>query len=139
MAAGSIPASILTALTIQHFFEGTNHYKTVLTTTLGIMLLLTAAVLLFRQRIQNWAAPKNETSELTAIRRHSYPLTLVSGFFLGILVTFIICRCGCFRNRNSNGIVYTLANAAYYRYRYGPRCTLDICCRYEPLLFSRQR
>ena len=85
LAAGSVPASILTLLAIHYLapqgLEGATHLISVV---LGIALLLTAVVLIFRRRLQALALarlPQQENSQRTAT------LTILAGATLGVLVS----------------------------------------------------
>ncbi len=84
LASGSIPASIATAYFLDSVFNSSNDYKQLLTTSLGIMLIITAVVLLLKSRIQDTAAheaPDNWT------QRHHSGLTFIMGLILGVFVT----------------------------------------------------
>src|SRR5690606_1990025 len=53
LALGSLPASLILNLFVMDAeFRTNEHYEHLLTTVLGVMLLMTALVLLFQQRIQ---------------------------------------------------------------------------------------
>ena len=47
LAMGSVPASVLTALLLSQLFTDASEYEGILTRSLGVMLVLTAAVILF--------------------------------------------------------------------------------------------
>ncbi|BFM48356.1 sulfite exporter TauE/SafE family protein [Marinomonas sp. THO17] len=79
MAAGSLPASIITVFLLSQF-EKPDHYQDILTTTLGLMLTLTAIVVLFRKKLI-------QTFNLSLNHDQSTKLIFVCGFILGILVT----------------------------------------------------
>ncbi|GAB3107387.1 sulfite exporter TauE/SafE family protein [Aestuariicella hydrocarbonica] len=83
LAAGSIPAAIATTLLLKSVFANADEYKQILTSSLGVMLLLTSAVLLFKSRIQ----PKASPHEKKWLQLNSKPLTFVMGIFLGVFVT----------------------------------------------------
>lgn len=83
LGAGSIPASIATAMLLDSVFNGAADYKPLLTTSLGVMLILTSAVLLFKSRLQ---APQT-TASTSWLRRQAAPVTVVMGLLLGIFVT----------------------------------------------------
>ncbi|TYL47940.1 sulfite exporter TauE/SafE family protein [Marinomonas sp. IMCC 4694] len=79
MAAGSIPASFLTVWALSQF-EKPDHYQETLTVTLGLMLVLTAMVILFRDTITksvNISLPESKSTKVI----------FVCGFVLGVLVT----------------------------------------------------
>lgn len=79
MAAGSLPAAALTGMTLFLFFRHPEHYASLLQTTLGVMLVTTALVLIFRNRL----------SQRLRRRHQTYPPLLIwsVGIVLGILVT----------------------------------------------------
>jgi len=86
MAAGSLPAALATTWLLASFFNSANDYARLLTTSLGVMLIFTAAVLLFRSRIQR-SAHQGGGAVLGALQRHRALWTLFMGIVLGVLVT----------------------------------------------------
>lgn len=94
LAAGSIPASIVTSFTLRFVFEDENAYKPILTTALGFMLILTSLVLLFRRRLQ--ARSENPSGVSAFAQRHSSAITVVSGVVLGVFVTLSSVGAGAF-------------------------------------------
>lgn len=94
LAAGSIPSSLLTALLLQSFFNGAHDYQGLLTSSLGLMLMITAVVILFKSRIQT--ASRQNRGFVAKIHRHSKLITFVSGIILGILVTLSSVGAGAF-------------------------------------------
>ncbi|MGK2913795.1 MAG: sulfite exporter TauE/SafE family protein [Porticoccaceae bacterium] len=86
LAAGSIPASLLTSLTLHTIFTNADEYKGILTTSLGIMLILTALVLLLKRFLRpNGERPESRWSQYC--NANAKPITFVAGVFLGIFVT----------------------------------------------------
>lgn len=85
LAMGSIPASILTSISLHYFFNDANDYSGLLTSALGIMLVLTSGVLFFRVKIQSETHKTNHF--LDFIHQHSSPFTIAMGVILGIFVT----------------------------------------------------
>jgi hypothetical protein len=82
LAAGSLPAAILTLILLRIFAPGGLGGATgVITTTLGVALLLTAASLLFRGSLQGWARTHEDSVP------HNPWLTIVVGAVLGVLVS----------------------------------------------------
>lgn len=79
MAAGSIPASFLTVWALSQF-EKPDHYQEILTATLGLMLVLTATVILFRDKIA-------KSVNITLPESKSTKIIFACGFTLGVLVT----------------------------------------------------
>lgn len=85
LAAGSLPAAALTLLGIARFAPGGLGGATrVITAALGVALLLTAAALLFRRRLQAWAQSR-DAAAVTPARRDR--LTVATGAILGALVS----------------------------------------------------
>ncbi|EAQ64505.1 hypothetical protein MED121_21180 [Marinomonas sp. MED121] len=80
MAAGSIPASLLTIWGLSKFHAPEN-YQSILTSTLGVMLVATALVIIFKKKIVN----PNNAQRLKPQRSHTY--IFLSGIILGSLVT----------------------------------------------------
>jgi uncharacterized membrane protein YfcA len=83
LASGSVPATVITLLSISHYdITGTASAR-VISLVLGIMLFLTALSLIFRNRFLNFMGPMLErVTPLQAGR-----LTVLTGLVLGVLVT----------------------------------------------------
>ncbi|PYF82921.1 hypothetical protein DFP75_1029 [Marinomonas alcarazii] len=79
MAAGSIPASFITVWALSRF-DKPDHYQEILTSTLGIMLVLTAAVIVFRAKLTN-------KLNFNLSEQQSTKIVFLCGFALGVLVT----------------------------------------------------
>ena len=94
LAAGSIPASLVTALLLQTFFQGATDYQGLLTHSLGLMLIVTSAVILFKKRIQ--LASQNDDGFMGKVHRHGRLITVFSGVILGVLVTLSSVGAGAF-------------------------------------------
>src|SRR5262245_51358043 len=85
LAAGSMPATVITLLAVHHFAPGGFGNATKLITfALGIALLLTAVSLIFRNRLLEWAASRN-TEERSRGRTNT--MTVITGIALGVLVS----------------------------------------------------
>ncbi|MGH8750240.1 MAG: sulfite exporter TauE/SafE family protein, partial [Burkholderiales bacterium] len=84
LALGSLPASLITVWTLKTYAVETAHFNSLITTTLGVALILTALVLIFRDRLQKFV--KHHVGELWH-ERHPFSATVVTGLILGILVT----------------------------------------------------
>lgn len=86
LAAGSIPASMITILLLQQTYQSAADYQGILTRSLGVMLVLTSIVLLYKQPKtlinDDQSIPAYETD-----RPMSKPILFVCGIFLGIFVT----------------------------------------------------
>ncbi len=83
LASGSVPATVLTLLTIAHYDIGGPGSGRVISPVLGVMLLLTAVSLIFRRRFMTLTAPVLDrmTSGQASV------LTTVTGIVLGVFVT----------------------------------------------------
>jgi len=85
LATGSLPAAALTLALVTRFAPGGLGGATrTITFALGIGLLLTAAALIFRRRLQAWAQSR-AAEALPAARRDR--LTVLTGAILGALVS----------------------------------------------------
>ncbi len=95
LGAGSIPASIATAFVLKTVFDGSNDYAPLLTTSLGIMLILTALVLFYRKRIIDQS--QGNTKGITHwVQQHARPVTFFTGIVLGVFVTLSSVGAGAF-------------------------------------------
>jgi uncharacterized membrane protein YfcA len=83
LAAGSAPAAVLTLLAMVHFHAKAESSHGVITSVLGVALILTAAAILFRKLILDFFARR--TAEITPRRRTIY--TILLGAVLGVLVS----------------------------------------------------
>jgi uncharacterized membrane protein YfcA len=83
LASGSVPATILTLFAISHYDIAGPASGRAISLLLGIMLLLTALTLIFRQRFLKLLGPRLE--RITP--RQSALLTVLAGVFLGGAVT----------------------------------------------------
>jgi uncharacterized membrane protein YfcA len=88
MAAGSIPASLVTLYILQRLGPANQATQTLMTTTLGVALLLTATATLYKA-LRGKAAPTRIAPELlakaTQARHWSFPVLF--GAVIGTLVT----------------------------------------------------
>lgn len=82
LAMGSIPGVALTILFLRYVFESPEQYAGIITTTLGITLILTSAAIIFRGRLAEAAAGTAKPSGSSLLR-----MTPILGLVLGILVT----------------------------------------------------
>jgi uncharacterized protein len=83
LAVGSVPATSVTLLVVSHFDLSSRAASGVITTLLGVMLLVTAVALLFRRRLLNLAG-----GWLELVPEHqTRTLTIIVGAVLGVLVT----------------------------------------------------
>lgn len=97
LTAGSIPAALLTLWALKAFFGDANEYKHILTVSLGLMLMLTAAALIFRKQLQRLHDINPLQSHLRQmIDRHAQGFTVFMGLALGVLVTLSSVGAGAF-------------------------------------------
>ena len=83
LAAGSIPAALITGALLHMFFNDAEDYGHLLKNALGIMLVATAIVIFLRTRIQSFAAARNARN----LSRFRPAATIVMGVLLGVFVT----------------------------------------------------
>ena len=85
LAAGSLPAAVVTLLIVAHVAPGgLGGASKVITMSLGIALFLTALALVFRQRLQAWS--KARLSDALPAR-HRGLITVLTGATIGIMVS----------------------------------------------------
>ena len=83
LASGSLPASLLTLLTLWLLKVDQTAYSALVTKALGAALILTATTLLFRRRLL--ATYSRRVGVLTESQTRTY--TIIVGLVLGVLVT----------------------------------------------------
>jgi len=97
VTAGSLPASLLTVWVLKHEFGDANHYKHVLTTALGFMLMVTGCSLLLRKRLQKLHdANPLQSPFRRVVDKHTFLFTALMGVALGVLVTLSSVGAGAF-------------------------------------------
>jgi uncharacterized protein len=79
LAAGSIPASALTSLTLTALDLHDDFLAKIISSVLGVALILTALAILFRERARK--------AEHHVSRPYVVPATVITGVVLGVLVT----------------------------------------------------
>lgn len=85
LASGSIPAAILTLLTVNQFFPGgIGGAVGLIKVALGVALLLTALAIVFRKHIQDYARRRFGD---TPNPQRTAQLTVLTGAVLGVLVS----------------------------------------------------
>lgn len=83
LAMGSLPAALITGYSLQNIFADSDSYEVLIKNSLGLMLLLTAFVVIFRKQLQRFTLKKkSQTSE-----KNRDIVTFIMGAVLGILVT----------------------------------------------------
>lgn len=86
LALGSLPAAIMTLFYLKHYGAQGKDIKTLINTTLGIALMLTALVLFVRPRIQAFAQGFLDNAP-PGLRQARPYITILMGLALGVLVT----------------------------------------------------
>lgn len=96
LSAGSIPASLVSLLLLRRLQETGADYDRLITLVLGIALILTSAVLLFRDRLQQLGHNERLQGVRAMHRRMRTPMTVLSGMLIGTLVTISSVGAGAF-------------------------------------------
>jgi len=93
MAMGSLPTAAITIYSLQFFFSDPESYQKLLTSTLGIMLVLTSLVILFKTHFRLAPASyplssnNNSLDNEPVFSKQKLVITVVAGIVLGVLVT----------------------------------------------------
>ncbi|MGB3623915.1 sulfite exporter TauE/SafE family protein [Ketobacter sp. MCCC 1A13808] len=96
LSLGSIPASLATIYALYRYFPDANAYSHLLSSMLGVMLILTSVVLLFRKRIISGSLQENPFTLLSHLQSRSKVYTWVMGIVLGVMVTLSSVGAGAF-------------------------------------------
>ncbi|RKQ96405.1 hypothetical protein C7446_3006 [Kushneria sinocarnis] len=91
LATTSVPAAIVTLVLLNLLFDGAHGYSDLITGTLGVMLIVTAGLVIFRAPLQQLAYRRSDWA--TRYRRE---LTLLAGLVLGVCVTLSSVGAGVF-------------------------------------------
>lgn len=83
LALGSIPAALITGFFLKSVFQDAENYQHLLESSLGVMLLATAAVILLRSKIQRYTLSHKQSMSPNA----KNIATALMGIVLGVLVT----------------------------------------------------
>jgi len=94
LSAGSLPASLATVYLLKNVFGSPENYQDLLLTTLGFMLMVTAAVILIKPMLSRSVSISD--SEASKIKKYQAPLTILMGVFLGVCVTLTSVGAGAF-------------------------------------------
>ncbi len=94
LSMGSIPASIVTVYFLKNVFGDPEEYQHLLLTTLGLMLIITALVILVRPFLNR--SLSLDTRQLSWLKRHQSTLTVLMGLLLGVCVTLTSVGAGAF-------------------------------------------
>lgn len=92
LALGSIPASLLTTHFLSRVFTDSSDYQSILTLSLGVMLVLTSIVIIFRGRL----SASDEPKETLKPKKYSDVIVMFAGLFLGVFVTLSSVGAGAF-------------------------------------------
>ncbi|OPX55922.1 hypothetical protein SAMN02745127_01098 [Oceanospirillum multiglobuliferum] len=95
LALGSLPVSAVTVWLLANYFPSPESYADLLTHSLGVMLMLTAGVLLLKSRIRKI----HDTTDgplRQFVNQHRYRFTIVMGMLLGFCVTISSVGAGAF-------------------------------------------
>jgi uncharacterized membrane protein YfcA len=87
LCLGSLPASGMTLLVLNSLNSKGLDYTKAVTSTLGVALILTALVLLFKRRISLLSKDERFATIRAAHHRLRVPLTVLTGAIIGSLVT----------------------------------------------------
>ncbi|MGB8857556.1 MAG: sulfite exporter TauE/SafE family protein [Burkholderiales bacterium] len=86
MALGSVPASIVTTAFLHSLGTDATHFNSLITSSLGIALILTAGAIIFRGRLAQYAA-HDAAAHPGWREKKIVPITVFTGVVLGVLVT----------------------------------------------------
>lgn len=86
LAMGSIPAALLVIYLLETTFKKDPAVTAMMTTTLGVALILTAVALFFRNRLMK-KSPVQRVTHTERFGRWQAPITVFVGVVLGVLVT----------------------------------------------------
>jgi len=97
LALGSIPVSLLLHIWfLDASFQGSSEGERLLTFSLGIMLIVTAIILIFRDKFRKGAIEDRPPLLMKAIHRYRGPMTWLMGLVLGFCVTLSSVGAGAF-------------------------------------------
>lgn len=97
MAAGSIPVSILLHwVLLDSSFQQSTQFETILTKSLGAMLIVTAIILIFREKLRLNAIEKKPRLLMQAVQNNQGLATWIMGLLLGVCVTLSSVGAGAF-------------------------------------------
>ncbi|MBT17971.1 MAG: hypothetical protein CL889_03230 [Dehalococcoidia bacterium] len=97
LAAGSIPVSILLhVLFLDSSFQESPEFEGLLTFSLGVMLIVTAMILIFRDKMRKNAIEEKPEFFMHSIHKHRSAVTWIMGLLLGVCVTLSSVGAGAF-------------------------------------------
>ena len=89
LAAGSVPATVLTIWVLSRVPKQSPTTATIISMSMGVVLIIAAVAIFFRRRIRDYALARADNPTRT---RYSGPITVVFGAVLGVLVS--LCSVG---------------------------------------------
>ncbi|NKB31768.1 MAG: TSUP family transporter [Pseudomonadales bacterium] len=97
LAVGSIPVSILLHIFfLDVSFQESPEFESLLTFSLGVMLIVTAIILIFRDKMRKGAVEERPEFVMAPIHKHRPTVTWVMGLLLGACVTLSSVGAGAF-------------------------------------------
>jgi len=97
MGLGSIPVSLLMhVFFLDRGFQESDEFEGLLTFSLGIMLIITALILIFRDRLRKGAVEDRPELLMLGLHRHRSLFTWFMGLLLGVCVTLSSVGAGAF-------------------------------------------
>jgi len=94
LSTGSIPASLVTVYLLKNVFGDPKDYQHLLLTTLGVMLIATAIVILIKPKLSR--SYKLSNKEFNLLKHHQGKITILVGLILGVCVTLTSVGAGAF-------------------------------------------
>ena len=97
LASGSIPVSILLHGTLLNSaFQESPEFEELLTLSLGVMLITTAIILIFKDKMRSSAVEEKPEFFMQPVHRYRAAVTVVMGLLLGVCVTLSSVGAGAF-------------------------------------------
>ncbi len=87
LALGSVPTSVVSIGLLKAFAVSTRHFETAIVATLGVVLILTALVLLFKERLVHFARRRSHANQTGRNAKWGDSATITAGAVLGVIVT----------------------------------------------------
>ena len=88
LGSGSVPSSILTIVYLEQIRDQGINYDSFMMVTLSFMLILTAIIIMMKNKILAWAhRGQTKNSAINIVQRYRPHITVCSGIMLGFLVT----------------------------------------------------
>ncbi len=94
LSMGSIPASLATIYLLKNVFGEPESYQHILLTSLGVMLILTALVIIAKPYLSS--AYSIQAHHVDRLKKHQGRLTTLMGVMLGVCVTLTSVGAGAF-------------------------------------------